>query len=91
MDRGLRFGVVTLQNAPCSALMERWRYLDELDFDSAWVADHFVNPFSRASPYCMGGGFCRPSPHLPYPGRLSIADSGHDLSPTMRPQSRWRL
>ena len=25
--------------------MERWRYLDELDFDSAWVADHFLNPF----------------------------------------------
>src|SRR5919107_4289637 len=51
MDLGLRFGVVTLQNAPCSALMERWRYLDKLDFYSAWVADHFVNPFpERALP-----------------------------------------
>ena len=54
MTRPLRFGVVTLQNDPWTALVERWRYLDELDLDSAWVADHFVNPFSQANPFVEG-------------------------------------
>jgi alkanesulfonate monooxygenase SsuD/methylene tetrahydromethanopterin reductase-like flavin-dependent oxidoreductase (luciferase family) len=40
----LRFGFITAQNAPWPALVERWRYLERLGFDTAWVADHFVNP-----------------------------------------------
>jgi len=35
MERGLRFGVVTLQNAPWTTLVERWQCLGELGFDSA--------------------------------------------------------
>lgn len=54
MERGLRFGVVTLQNAPWTTLVERWQYLDELGFDSAWVADHFVNPFFPSEPFLDG-------------------------------------
>ena len=45
MERSLRFGVMTIQNVPWPTLVERWRYLDELGFDSAWVADHFTNPW----------------------------------------------
>ena len=45
MPEALRFGVMTIQNVSFSTLVERWRYLDELDFDSAWVADHFTNPW----------------------------------------------
>jgi len=49
--RGLRFGVITSKNAPWSVLAERWRYLDELGFDSAWVADHFTNYREQAEPW----------------------------------------
>jgi alkanesulfonate monooxygenase SsuD/methylene tetrahydromethanopterin reductase-like flavin-dependent oxidoreductase (luciferase family) len=51
MQRELRFGVITIQNVPWSTLVERWRYLDELGFDSAWVADHFTNYRERAEPW----------------------------------------
>jgi alkanesulfonate monooxygenase SsuD/methylene tetrahydromethanopterin reductase-like flavin-dependent oxidoreductase (luciferase family) len=46
MGMGLRFGVITLQNAPWGEMVERWRSIEELGFDSVWVADHFVD-FSR--------------------------------------------
>ena len=46
MDQELRFGVITLQNAPWEEMAERWRSIEELGFDSVWVADHFVD-FSR--------------------------------------------
>jgi len=51
MERGLRFGVITIQNVPWPTLVERWQYLDELGFDSAWVADHFTNHRERAEPW----------------------------------------
>lgn len=34
--------------------MERWQCLDEFGFDSAWVADHFVNPFFPSEPFLEG-------------------------------------
>lgn len=51
MERSLRFGVMTIQNVPWPTLVERWRYLDELGFDSAWVADHFTNPWYPSEPW----------------------------------------
>jgi alkanesulfonate monooxygenase SsuD/methylene tetrahydromethanopterin reductase-like flavin-dependent oxidoreductase (luciferase family) len=51
MHRGLRFGVITIQNVPWATLAERWRYLDELGFDSAWVADRLTNYRQRAEPW----------------------------------------
>jgi alkanesulfonate monooxygenase SsuD/methylene tetrahydromethanopterin reductase-like flavin-dependent oxidoreductase (luciferase family) len=42
----LRFGVITLQNAPWEEMVERWKSIENLGFDSVWVADHFVD-FSR--------------------------------------------
>lgn len=38
-----KFGIVTLQDVPWDMLLRRWQSSEELGFDSAWVADHFVN------------------------------------------------
>ena len=45
MAQGLRFGIVTPQLVPWPAMVERWRQVEALGFDSAWVVDHFVNPY----------------------------------------------
>jgi alkanesulfonate monooxygenase SsuD/methylene tetrahydromethanopterin reductase-like flavin-dependent oxidoreductase (luciferase family) len=37
----VRFGVIVLQNAKWSELVERWRLVESLGFDHLWVADHF--------------------------------------------------
>lgn len=50
MKRGPRFGVITIQNVSWLTLAERWRYLDELGFDSAWVTDHFTNSRQQVEP-----------------------------------------
>ncbi|MDR7417575.1 MAG: LLM class flavin-dependent oxidoreductase [Armatimonadota bacterium] len=44
MSDPVRFGVIILQSLPWRALVERWRLIDDLGFDSAWLPDHFVNP-----------------------------------------------
>ncbi len=54
MTRESRFGIVTLQNAPWTTLVEHWQYLDELGLDSVWVADHFTNPFFPSEPWLEG-------------------------------------
>jgi alkanesulfonate monooxygenase SsuD/methylene tetrahydromethanopterin reductase-like flavin-dependent oxidoreductase (luciferase family) len=43
MSQQFRFGIVTLQDVPWETLLKRWKSSEELGFDSAWVADHFVN------------------------------------------------
>ena len=43
---GLRFGVITIQNVPWEQELVRWKKVEELGFDSVWVADHFVD-FTR--------------------------------------------
>lgn len=48
MNRKLRFGVATAQNVPWEKMVERWRFIEELGFDSVWVADHFAF-FTRPS------------------------------------------
>jgi alkanesulfonate monooxygenase SsuD/methylene tetrahydromethanopterin reductase-like flavin-dependent oxidoreductase (luciferase family) len=50
VERGLRFGVITIQGVPWPTLAERWQYLDELGLNSAWVADHFTNSSAQAEP-----------------------------------------
>jgi alkanesulfonate monooxygenase SsuD/methylene tetrahydromethanopterin reductase-like flavin-dependent oxidoreductase (luciferase family) len=40
----LRLGFITVQNAAWTVLVERWRYIERLGFDTVWLADHFVNP-----------------------------------------------
>jgi len=43
MGDDLRFGVITLQNLPWEQEVSRWRRIEELGFDSVWLADHFVD------------------------------------------------
>ena len=45
---------MTLQNLPYAAMIERWRQLDALGFDSVWLGDHFVDPFCPAEPWLEG-------------------------------------
>lgn len=40
--RPLQFGIVTGQRLLWPTLVERWRELEALGFDSAWLTDHFV-------------------------------------------------
>ena len=54
MPKPLRFGVMTIQNVSWPTLLERWQYLDELGFDSVWVADHFTNPWYPEEPWLEG-------------------------------------
>lgn len=51
MNRALRFGVVTLQHLPWNQMVERWKFIETLGFDSVWVADHFVNYFQPNAPW----------------------------------------
>lgn len=50
----LRFGICTDQNMPWATNVERWRYLENLGFDSLWVCDHFVQPSRPDGPYFEG-------------------------------------
>jgi len=46
MNCPLRFGIINVQNQPWIRMLENWKLIEELAFDSVWVADHFVNPHS---------------------------------------------
>jgi alkanesulfonate monooxygenase SsuD/methylene tetrahydromethanopterin reductase-like flavin-dependent oxidoreductase (luciferase family) len=48
---GLSFGVITLQCQPWRVLVESWKQIESLGFDSAWVADHFLNYRMPTRPY----------------------------------------
>jgi alkanesulfonate monooxygenase SsuD/methylene tetrahydromethanopterin reductase-like flavin-dependent oxidoreductase (luciferase family) len=39
----LRFGIITIQDLPWPTLVEHWKHIESLGYDSVWVADHFVN------------------------------------------------
>jgi alkanesulfonate monooxygenase SsuD/methylene tetrahydromethanopterin reductase-like flavin-dependent oxidoreductase (luciferase family) len=54
MPQPLRFGICTDQNMPWDATAERWRYLEELGFDSIWVCDHLIQPSRPTGPYFEG-------------------------------------
>jgi alkanesulfonate monooxygenase SsuD/methylene tetrahydromethanopterin reductase-like flavin-dependent oxidoreductase (luciferase family) len=41
----LRFGIWTPQFTPWPEIAEQWQNFEQLGFDSAWVVDHFVNPY----------------------------------------------
>jgi alkanesulfonate monooxygenase SsuD/methylene tetrahydromethanopterin reductase-like flavin-dependent oxidoreductase (luciferase family) len=44
MQSNLRFGILTLQDHPWNQLVENWRLIESLGYDSVWIGDHFVNP-----------------------------------------------
>jgi len=47
----LSFGVITLQSQPWGVLVEGWKHIESLGFDSAWIADHFLNYREPTRPY----------------------------------------
>ena len=50
----MKFGVITLQNAPWPELVDRWRRLDELGIETIWVADELGNAKNLAQPWFEG-------------------------------------
>jgi alkanesulfonate monooxygenase SsuD/methylene tetrahydromethanopterin reductase-like flavin-dependent oxidoreductase (luciferase family) len=45
MNHPFRFGIITLQNLSWPKLVEDWKEIEALGYDSIWVADHFItNP-----------------------------------------------
>jgi alkanesulfonate monooxygenase SsuD/methylene tetrahydromethanopterin reductase-like flavin-dependent oxidoreductase (luciferase family) len=51
MSHALRFLVLTLPNVPWAEVMRRYRHIEELGFDVAGVADHFVDWTHPPSPW----------------------------------------
>ena len=45
MTQSLHFGIITIQDQPWSTLLEQWKHIEALGYDSIWIADHFVDPF----------------------------------------------
>ncbi|MFW9926403.1 MAG: LLM class flavin-dependent oxidoreductase [Candidatus Thorarchaeota archaeon] len=50
----LRFGAVILQDFPYPELVKLWQKFESLNFDSTWIADHFVNYAHPESPWLDG-------------------------------------
>jgi len=49
MNHPLRFGIITLQYLSWPTLVEHWKAIEALGYDSVWIADHFVtNPVKDA-------------------------------------------
>lgn len=53
-DRDIRFGICTDQTAPYPVMVDRWRYFEELGFDSIWDCDHLNRPSNPSDPYFEG-------------------------------------
>jgi alkanesulfonate monooxygenase SsuD/methylene tetrahydromethanopterin reductase-like flavin-dependent oxidoreductase (luciferase family) len=47
MSHTLRFGIITIQDQPWPTMVEQWKRIEMLGFDSIWVSDHLVDPFRR--------------------------------------------
>ena len=47
----MKFGVITLQDAPWRELVERWQRLEQLGVETIWVADHLGNGRQPEEPW----------------------------------------
>lgn len=54
MTRQLSFGICTDQNMDWPTTVERWRYFEDLGFDSLWDCDHYDQPSRPGGPYFEG-------------------------------------
>lgn len=54
MTGRILFGICTDQAVPYQVLVDRWRYFEELGFDSVWDCDHFLRPSDPSGPYFEG-------------------------------------
>ena len=51
MSNQLRFGIITLQSEPWEKMVALWQSIEKLNFDSVWVADHFINYMAPNEPW----------------------------------------
>ena len=51
MGQNISFGIATLQHLPWEKEVERWQLIENLGFDSVWLADHFVNYMQPNAPW----------------------------------------
>ncbi len=54
MVRGVRFGICTDQSEPYLTMRDKWRFYEDLGFDSLWDCDHFLRPSDPTCPYFEG-------------------------------------
>ena len=47
----IHFGVWTPSSACWEDILKAWKKIESLGFDSAWLADHFINPYQPRSPW----------------------------------------
>ena len=55
--KGTRFGIFAAQAEPYPVLVEKWRYFEELGFDSIWRPDHLLPPSDPTGPLFEGWTF----------------------------------
>ena len=55
--KGTRFGIFAVQAEPYPVLVEKWRYFEELGFDSIWHPDHLFHPSDPTGPLFEGWTF----------------------------------
>ena len=41
MSKWLSFGIINLQRNSWKEELRRWKHVEELGFDSVWIADHY--------------------------------------------------
>lgn len=51
---GLLFGLCTDQNLTWEETVQRWKYFEQMGFDSVWDCDHFQQPSRPHGPYFEG-------------------------------------
>ena len=51
MVGNILFGIGASQTVPYRALVDQWRYFEDLGFDSIWDFDHFLQPFGPAGTF----------------------------------------
>ncbi|NHJ33361.1 MAG: LLM class flavin-dependent oxidoreductase [Asgard group archaeon] len=51
MAKSLEFGVFTGQVIPFKNLVQAWKHIEEVGFDSIWVADHFAHWNEKQAPF----------------------------------------
>ncbi|MDQ3930647.1 MAG: LLM class flavin-dependent oxidoreductase, partial [Chloroflexota bacterium] len=51
MPSQMKLGVITIQNTDWPTILQRWQYIEQLGFDSVWLADHLVNHRQPHSPW----------------------------------------
>ncbi|MDE0132077.1 MAG: LLM class flavin-dependent oxidoreductase [bacterium] len=51
---GLKFGVTVVQSDPYPVLVKKWRYFEQLGFDSIWHCDHLLRSLDPNAPLFEG-------------------------------------